>query len=147
MANDPGITSVDFNCSPALSNDQKTLYVAVNSGDFSAGYLLALDSTTLVQTARVLLLDPKSGSAAQLPDIRRLHPSFGTDGDVYFGVFENPFPENNDRGWLLHFSADLSQEKTPGFRLGQHPQHRAGEHGAELPRDLNVLADGQVQQL
>jgi hypothetical protein len=33
---------------------------------------------------------------------------------VYYGVLENPFPENNDRGWLLHFNADLSHAKTPG---------------------------------
>ena len=38
----------------------------------------------------------------------------GPDGDVYVGVLENPFPSNNDRGWLLHFSGDLTQTKTPG---------------------------------
>jgi hypothetical protein len=27
---------------------------------------------------------------------------------------ENPFPSNNDRGWLLHFSSDLTQSKLPG---------------------------------
>src|SRR6202040_3115826 len=35
-------------------------------------------------------------------------------GDVYFGVLEDPFPANNDRGWMLHFSGDLTQTKTPG---------------------------------
>jgi hypothetical protein len=29
-------------------------------------------------------------------------------------VIENPFPNHNDRGWLLHFSGDLSQKKIPG---------------------------------
>ena len=38
-----------MNAAPALSNDGKTLYVAVSSGDFSGGYLLALDSTTLAR--------------------------------------------------------------------------------------------------
>jgi hypothetical protein len=38
----------------------------------------------------------------------------GPDGDVYFGVLENPFPSHNDRGWLLHFNSDLSQKKIPG---------------------------------
>jgi hypothetical protein len=38
----------------------------------------------------------------------------GPDGDVYFGVLENPFPENHDRGWLLHFNSTLSQSKIPG---------------------------------
>jgi len=29
-------------------------------------------------------------------------------------VIENPFPNHNDRGWLLHFNSDLTQKKTPG---------------------------------
>jgi hypothetical protein len=33
---------------------------------------------------------------------------------VYYGVLENPFPDHNDRGWLLHFNRDLSQQKIPG---------------------------------
>jgi hypothetical protein len=41
-------------------------------------------------------------------------PTVGPDGDVYFGVLENPFPNHNDRGWLLHFNSDLSQTKIPG---------------------------------
>ena len=38
----------------------------------------------------------------------------GLDGDVYIGVLESSFASNNDRGWLLHFSGDLSTTKTPG---------------------------------
>src|SRR5262249_21261309 len=41
-------------------------------------------------------------------------PTIGPDGDVYYGVLENPFPENNDRGWLLHFDRNLTVTKTPG---------------------------------
>ena len=41
-------------------------------------------------------------------------PTVGPDGDVYIGVLENPFASNHDRGWLLHFSADLSTSKIPG---------------------------------
>ena len=29
-------------------------------------------------------------------------------------MLENPFPNHNDRGWLLHFNSDLSKTKTPG---------------------------------
>jgi hypothetical protein len=29
-------------------------------------------------------------------------------------VLENPFPNHNDRGWLLHFNSDLTQTKIPG---------------------------------
>jgi hypothetical protein len=36
----------------------------------------------------------------------------GPDGDVYFGVLANP--GNGSRGWMLHYSGDLSQQKTPG---------------------------------
>jgi hypothetical protein len=38
----------------------------------------------------------------------------GPDGDVYYGVLENPFPGHNDRGWMLHFNSDLSITKIPG---------------------------------
>jgi hypothetical protein len=41
-------------------------------------------------------------------------PTVGPDGDVYYGVLENPFPSNNDRGWLLHFDANLRIAKTAG---------------------------------
>ena len=34
--------------------------------------------------------------------------------DVYMGVLENPFPSNNDRGWMLHFNGALTQTKLPG---------------------------------
>src|SRR5262249_42722545 len=76
--------------------------------------LLALDSTTLAQVARVRLFDPKSGLVAALPNNSTASPVVGPYGDVYMGVFEDPFPENNDRGWLLHFSGCLSHTKTPG---------------------------------
>ena len=113
-AGDSGITEVEQNCAPALSNDGKTVYVAVSSGSFGRGDLLALDSTTLATTGKVALIDPKSKANAEMPDDSTASPLVGPDGDVYFGVLENPFASNNDRGWLLHFSADLTQSKTPG---------------------------------
>jgi hypothetical protein len=92
--------------------------MAVSSGasDFPGepGYLLRLDSTTLATTSEVLLLDPNSGQPALLPNEGTAAPTVGPDGDVYFGVVENPYPSNNDRGWLLHFSGDLTQSKIPG---------------------------------
>jgi hypothetical protein len=62
----------------------------------------------------VLLTDPASGLDAWLCDCSSATPTVGPDGDVYFGVLENPFPDHNDRGWLLHYSADLSKTKIPG---------------------------------
>jgi hypothetical protein len=114
VAGDSSVTKVVQNCAPALSNDGGTLYVAVNNSSGN-GYLVALNSTTLEETARVLLKDPSSGRNALLPDDGTASPLVGPDGDVYFGVLENPFPHNNDRGYLLHFSADLGTTKTPGL--------------------------------
>jgi len=111
-ASDPTMTEVSYNCAPALSWDGATLYIAVSNG--SAGYLVALDSATLAPVARVYLMDPESGLDAWVSTNSSASPTTGRDGDVYYGVLENPFPENNDRGWLLHFNADLSQTKTPG---------------------------------
>ena len=109
---DSTMTKVPHNSAPALSADLETLYVAVSNG--SAGYLVALDSTTLAPLARVRLKDPNSGADARLSDNGSASPTVGTDGDVYFGVLENPFGSNHSRGWLLHFNGSLSQSKTPG---------------------------------
>lgn len=114
LAGDPFITEVSMSCAPALSPDGKILYVAVSSGDFGYGYLLALNSNTLAVINRVLLTDPSSGFDATMTDESSASPTVGPDGDVYYGVLENPFPLHNDRGWLLHFTSDLSVEKIPG---------------------------------
>jgi hypothetical protein len=102
-----------MNSAPALSNDGTTLYVAVSDAT-GRGYLLALDSATLAPTARVLLLDPDSGTAARVSGNATSSPTVGPDGDVYFGVLESNTPSHNNRGWLLHFDATLSQARLPG---------------------------------
>src|SRR5207247_2619422 len=66
-ASNSAIAQVVFNCAPALSNDQSSLYIAVSSGGFSPGYLLQLDCTTLATVNYVFLVDPSSGAAAVLP--------------------------------------------------------------------------------
>jgi hypothetical protein len=114
MSGDSAITKVAISCAPALSKDGGTLYVAVDNNDFGFGYLVALDSTTLAVVNHVLLVDPSSGLDATLTDDSSAAPTVGPDGDVYFGVLENPFPSHNDRGWMLHFSGDLSIQKIPG---------------------------------
>ena len=111
---DPNIAKVNMNCAPALSRDERHLYVGVNSFDFGFGYLLELDATTLQPLHSVLLIDPATGFVALIADESSATPTVGPDGDVFLGVLENPFPGHNDRGWLMHFSADLSQEKIPG---------------------------------
>jgi hypothetical protein len=112
VSGDPAISQVAISCAPALSADGSLLYVAVDNGSY--GYLLALNSTTLALVNRVRLTDPSSGLDAMLFDGSSATPTVGPDGDVYFGVLENPFPNHNDRGWLLHFNRDLSQTKIPG---------------------------------
>ena len=114
LAGDPFITEVSMSCAPALSQDGSILYVGVSSGDFGFGYLLALDSKTLAVINRVRLTDPASGFDATMSDESSASPTVGPDGDVYYGVLENPFPFHNDRGWLLHFNRDLSIAKIPG---------------------------------
>jgi hypothetical protein len=112
---DGSITQVALNCAPALSNDQRTVYAAVvtNFGS-GAGYLVSVDNTTLAPIAQVPLLDPRGDLAALLSDSSAA-PLVGPDGDVYYGVLEaNCCGSHNGRGWMLHFNAALSQEKTPG---------------------------------
>jgi hypothetical protein len=111
---DSGITQVVENCAPALSIDEKTLYIAVSGGNGGRGDLVALDSTTLMPLAQVALKDPETGNDAVLSNDGTASPTIGPDGDVYYGVLENPGDSNNDRGWLLDFSGDLSQTKLPG---------------------------------
>jgi hypothetical protein len=115
--NDSSISQVVQNCAPALGADGKTVYVAVS--DSSSGYLVALNSTSLAATGRAALRDPQNGwaNAASLNDDTSAAVTVGPDGDVYYGVLENPLnplPSNHDRGWLLHFSGDLTTRKTPG---------------------------------
>jgi hypothetical protein len=114
LSGDPSITEIAMSCAPALSSDGSILYVAVSSGDFGYGYLLALDSRTLAVINRMLLTDPASGLDAIMTDDSSATPTVGPDGDVYYGVLENPFPDHNDRGWLLHFNWNLSLQKLPG---------------------------------
>ncbi len=110
--NDATMTEVPTNCAPAISSDGKTLYVAVSNG--TNGYLVGLDSANLARKYKVALNDPSSGESAWLVDISSAAPTVGPDGDVYYGVLENPFPDHNDRGWLLHFDATLATVKIPG---------------------------------
>jgi hypothetical protein len=119
-SSDPNIVKVAQNCTPALANDHKTLYVAVNNSNpdadfYNYGYLLALDSRTLAPLASVRLKDVLYPSNdASVPDDGTASPTIGPDGDVYYGVLEGSPGENNYRGWLLHFNSTLTQTKIPG---------------------------------
>jgi hypothetical protein len=114
---DASMIEVPTNSAPALSADRTTVYVAVSdpaAGQFGEGYLLALDSGSLATKGKAFLIDPQSDAPAGISDNSTASPTIGPDGDVYFGVLEDPFPDHNDRGWLLHFDSTLAQTKTPG---------------------------------
>jgi hypothetical protein len=111
-ANDASIDLDSHNSAPALSNDETTLYVVAKSNSTGHGYLLALDSTTLAMTHRVFLRDPRNNNGAAISDFSTASPTVAPDNDVYFGLFGDP--ANGSRGFLLHFSSDLTIEKTPG---------------------------------
>ncbi len=109
-----GMSQVATNSAPAISNDGNTLYVLESTGNWGTGKLVAMNSQTLAVTAQVTLVDPHTGRLASITNDATASPLVGPDGDVFIGVLETPFASNNDRGWLLHFSGDLSQTKTPG---------------------------------
>ncbi len=112
ISGDPTVTQAAISAAPALSADGSLLYVVVDNESY--GYIAVLNSTTLAPVGSARLKDPSSGMDAQLFDGSSATPTVGPDGDVYFGVLENPFPKHNDRGWLLHFNSDLSEAKIPG---------------------------------
>jgi hypothetical protein len=117
-AGDAAMVKTATNSAPALSSDERTLYVVVNNlpaaGARAVGRLLALDADTLAARASVALIDPLQNSAAWVNDNASSSPTVGPDGDVFIGVLEANPPSHNFRGWLLHFDAALSQSKTPG---------------------------------
>jgi hypothetical protein len=111
-ARDRAINGVAINCAPALSPSGTTVYITVTSP--SGGTLVGLNATTLKPRFHVLLKDPASGQPAIISTSSSASPTVGPNGDVYYGVLENPFPNHDDRGWLLHYNATLTQTKTPG---------------------------------
>jgi hypothetical protein len=112
-----GDSYVAFNCAPALSIDQGTLYVATSSGgDYGTGHLVSLNAASLGLKNFVALNDPRAGyGSATVGAISSATPTVGPDGDVYFGVLEGLCCfSHHFRGWLLHFDSSLTTTKTPG---------------------------------
>ncbi len=115
---DSYITHVPLNCTPALSNDHRTLYFAITYGGVGSntdgGYLVSVDATTLAPINHASLIDPSTSEPAGLYSDGSASPTVGPDGDVYYGVLETTCCQHNDRGWLLHFDSTLTHVKTPG---------------------------------
>lgn len=117
LTGDSSANDIAFNCAPALSNTQTTVYVATASGTpFGTGYLTSLNATTLAPLSYVALNDPRAGyGPATVANLSSASPMVGPDGDVYYGVLEaDCCSSHNDRGWMLHFNSTLTQTKTPG---------------------------------
>lgn len=112
-AGDVNMIRPAMGAAPAMSADQKTVYVVVK-GSGIAGQLLALDSTTLARKGKTALTDPATMASARVSEDSTASPMVGPDGDVYFGVLESVQGQHNSRGWLLHFDATLATSKTPG---------------------------------
>jgi hypothetical protein len=120
LTGDSTANYVAFNCAPALSVTQTTVYVATSTGaTLGTGYLTSLNATTLAPIAHVQLFDPRGSpyGLATVAAISSAVPMVGPDGDVYYGVLEDIntcCTSHNDRGWMLHFNSTLTQLKTPG---------------------------------
>lgn len=112
---DGSMNKVVMNSAPAVSADGSTVFVAVNSGNFSNGYLLALNSTTLATKAKVAPQDPRFGGNSPLPDDGTASPTVGPDGRVYFGVFD---AQNTSRGWLQQYTLTPGPGNTFSFTAG-----------------------------
>jgi hypothetical protein len=82
----------------------------MSTGNSGSGRLVALNSSTLAPINSAPLLDPKGGNNANVPNDGTASPLVGPDGDVYIGVNDNSF-----RGWMNHFSADLTRKPTGAF--------------------------------
>jgi hypothetical protein len=120
------MTSTVMNGAPALSSDGSKLYLAVSNVNVAngspavsaTGDLVELNAATLAPVANVPLIDPKTSLPAGVPDDGTASVTVGPDGDVYYGVLGNPDYNDNYRGYLLHFSSNLSQTAaqahTPG---------------------------------
>jgi hypothetical protein len=111
-ARDPSADGVAINCAPALSPSGRVVYITATTPTGSA--LVGLDAATLRPRYHVVLRDPVSGLPAFISSSSSASPTVGPDGDVYYGVLENPFPNHDDRGWLLHYDATLTRTKIPG---------------------------------
>jgi hypothetical protein len=121
-AGDNSIISMPHQAAPALSLDELTLYVPLRGANTTVTpYLVGLDAASLAPKVsapgvpmRVALKDPRNGGAnnAFVSDDSSASPMVGPDGDVYYGILPNPL--DSSRGWMLHFSADLTQTKPPG---------------------------------
>jgi len=113
LAGDMDAMHVEYQCAPALSDDESILYFAVQLRN-GGGYLIGMDTAKMATKYKARLLDPSSGGDAILGNQSTSSPTIGLDGDVFFGVLSNPEQAHNKRGFLLHFDKTLTKQKITG---------------------------------
>ena len=115
LAGDSSYRIVKQNCAPMISiGSGIVVYVTVATGNYGRGKLLGLRTSDLSRRYSTDLFDPKSNQPATIDSDGTSSPVQGPDGDVYYGVLANSDGNNGYRGWLLHFSGDLTKQKTSG---------------------------------
>ena len=113
-AADASIGRMPLSSAMALSNDETTIYTyVIGASNNTNTYLLGLSTADLSTKYKVKMLDPRmNGNGAQIIDQSTASPMVGPDGDVYAPAFA--FPYNGSRGFMNHYSGDLTVTKTPG---------------------------------
>ena len=111
LSGDNSVGQMKVNCAPGVDPRTQTVYATTNTGSFGRGYLARVNCGTMQVMSRVRLLDPRNGNDAAIDNEGTSSPLIGPDGDVYQGVLVSG---NHSRGFLLHFSQNLSQTKIPG---------------------------------
>jgi hypothetical protein len=108
---------VATNCTPAISNDGNYLYIAIKQAgpqESANPELLRLNSSNLSKSSIAMLQGPSAQNGDQtfayILDDGTATPTVGPDGDVYYGTWWSTIA----RGFMLHYSADLTIAKTPG---------------------------------
>jgi hypothetical protein len=97
---------VSLNAALAVSNNGNSVYA------LTTDHLVQFNTSNLATVASTTLKDLNGNTWA--PDSNSTaSPMVGPDGDIYVGTLSGP-QFNNDRGWLLHFSGDLTTAKAPG---------------------------------
>ena len=98
-----------YNCAPAISNDGTEVYMS-----FTGNVLAGMSVADLTNLHSVVPLDPKTGNDASFFDDGTSSPTVAPDGDVFYGGFDNPFSYTHLRGYLYHFTHDLTQKSYTG---------------------------------
>jgi hypothetical protein len=107
---------IQTNCEPAVSNDGTHLYFATKEAlwyYYNNPKLVEVNTSNLAVVNTVGLTIPTSTPTdsqafAYVMDDGTASPLVGPDGDVYFGVWY----QNIARGFMLHYSGDLTTQKT-----------------------------------